>query len=261
MRKWYGGGLFALASLMLAGCAEQRAGLSPADAAARVRTGAPMLTCRESCVAEWRRVQPQAAQLDAAGRWPELAALVIGTGYQDDLSLYYLGRAAEGLGFPGAGASYYRQSTYVSPSTIGCRYLSGLCGGLAFPNAANMRIAAIDREFDHGRPRRAGRAPSGAAPAGPGPSPPELGSPLAPEPPPGPPPATVAAPPAPTLVDPPPAILFDPPPANAFAPPPGAVLAPPPPAAPAIPPPQAAAPAPTRPGSIPTEYIEPPAAR
>src|SRR5260221_99659 len=86
MHKWYGGGLFALASLllpgMLAGCAEQRAGLSTADAVTRLRTGAPMLTCREACVADWRRAQPQAAQLDAAGSWPELAALVIGTGYQ-----------------------------------------------------------------------------------------------------------------------------------------------------------------------------------
>jgi hypothetical protein len=173
MRRWCGGVVFALASLTLAGtlagtltgCAEQRSGLSPADAVAQLRTGAPMLTCREACIADWRRAQPQAAQLDAAGSWPELAALVIGTGYQDDLSLYYLGRAAEGLGFPGAAASYYRQSTYFSASSLSCRYLSGVCGGLAFPTAAVVRIAAIDHELNRGRPRRAVRAPAGAAPA------------------------------------------------------------------------------------------------
>lgn len=228
MRRWCGGALFSLVCLLLAGCAEQRAGLSPADAVARLRTGAPILTCREACLADWRRAQPQAAQLDAAGSWPELAALVIGTGYQDDLSLYYLGRAAEGLGFPGAAASYYRQSTYVSASSISCQYLSSVCGGLVFPTASASRIAAIDRELNRGRPRRAGRPGQAATPVNLAPSPaePEL-LPL-PEPSLGPPPVTVSAPP--------------------------------PAPAPALPPP-IAAPAPSRPGPTATEYIEPPAAR
>lgn len=165
MRKWYGNGLFALACLTLTGCAEQRAALSPADAVAQLRTGIPLLQCRETCVADWRGAQPQAAQLDAAARWPELAALVIGIGYQDDLSLYYLGRAAEGLGYPGAAASYYRQSTHVSGTSLSCQQRSGVCGGLILPRAALSRIAAIDRELIRMQPRRAAPAPPGPAPA------------------------------------------------------------------------------------------------
>ena len=165
MHRWYGQSLFTLASLALAGCAEPRATISPADAVAQLRTGAPVVKCREACVADWRSAQPQAAQLDTAGRWSELAALAIGIGYQDDLSLYYLGRAAEGLGYLGAAASYYRQSTYLSGTSQSCYYQSGICGGLIFPQAASLRIAAIDRELERARPRRAAPAPPRPAPA------------------------------------------------------------------------------------------------
>ena len=41
-------------------------------------------------------------------------------GYEDDLTLYYLGNAAEGTGYPGAAASYYRQSVRFSGSSAAC---------------------------------------------------------------------------------------------------------------------------------------------
>lgn len=116
-----------------------------------VSTGKALLTCREACIAEWQRLQPQAAELAAAARWPELAATVLQANYQDDLSLYYLGRAAEGLGYPGAAASYYRQSVRFSGTSASCQYLSRICGGVALPRAAGMRLAAIDRQIS---PRR-----------------------------------------------------------------------------------------------------------
>ncbi len=184
MREWRRGGLLALGGLalllagLLAGCAEQPpAAISPADAVALLRTGRPLLNCRDACVAEWRAAQPQAAQLDQAGRWTELAALVVRIGYQDDLALYYLGRAAEGLGYPGAASSYYRQSTYLSGTANACGQLSRLCGGVILPRAASSRLAAIDRDLN--RQRRPGPPlPRGAAPAaGPAASPSEIGSP------------------------------------------------------------------------------------
>jgi len=153
------GNLMVLGWLALAGCAAPPAAITPADAVARLRTGEPLLGCREPCVGEWQRAQPQAAQLAAAGRWADLAALTVRTNYQDDLSLYYLGRAAEGLGYPGAAASYYRQSTYLSGTTIACQHLSRMCGGVPLPRAALLRLAAIDRSLTHPRPRR-GAPPS-----------------------------------------------------------------------------------------------------
>ncbi len=45
---------------------------------------------------------------------------MIRVGYQDDLSLFYLGRAAEGLGFTAGAAAYYQQSKELSGTAIGC---------------------------------------------------------------------------------------------------------------------------------------------
>lgn len=117
-----------------------------------VSTGKALLSCRDTCLPEWQRLQPQAAQLETASRWPELAATVLQANYEDDLSLYYLGRAAEGLGYPGAAASYYRQSLRFSGTSASCQYLSRVCGGVALPRAAGTRLAAIERQIY--RPRR-----------------------------------------------------------------------------------------------------------
>src|SRR5437763_12261955 len=98
MHWLHGGGVLGWGCLLLAACAPQPATVSPAETVARLRTGEPLLRCREPCVAAWRQAQPQAAQLAASGRWADLAALTISVDYQDDLSLYYLGQAAERLG-------------------------------------------------------------------------------------------------------------------------------------------------------------------
>ena len=168
MNRRYYGNLMALGCLALAGCVAPPPAVTPADAVARLRTGEPLLSCREACVGEWQRAQPQAAQLAAAGRWADLAALTVRVNYQDDLSLYYLGRAAEMLGYPGAAAGYYRQSTYLSGTTIACQNLSRMCGGIPLPRAALLRLAAIDRNLAHPRPRRG--APPSPEPAAPAPA-------------------------------------------------------------------------------------------
>jgi len=162
-KKWFHRGLTAAAALLaLVGCAEQDT-VKPAETLAQLRAGRPLLTCHQPCLAEWRRAQPQAAQLDAGARWQDLATLLRRTGYQDDLSLYYLARAAEGLGAREAAASYYRQSTVLSGTPNSCQSLSRLCGGVSLPRAAALRVAALQRDLNRARPRRIGSAPQGAA--------------------------------------------------------------------------------------------------
>jgi|SRR5579864_4259589 len=163
-KKWYHRGLAAAALLALVGCAQQDT-VNPAETLALLRAGRPLLTCHEPCLPGWRSAQPQAAQLDAGARWQDLAMLLRRTGYQDDLSLYYLGRAAEGLGAREAAASYYRQSMHLSGTASSCQSLSRLCGGATLPRAAALRVAAIERELSRARPRRIEAAPPGAAPA------------------------------------------------------------------------------------------------
>jgi hypothetical protein len=156
MRRLCCGSLVAIVALMVTGCAQQKPAVDPIATAAQLSTGAPLLRCRADCVADWRRAQPHAAQLDAAARWSDLAALVIAINYQDDLTLYYLARAAEGLGYPAAAVSYYLQSTQISGSSLSCRHESGVCGGVALPEAALARIEAIESEARRSRyqPRR-----------------------------------------------------------------------------------------------------------
>jgi hypothetical protein len=164
MRRLCCGSLVAIVGLLVVGCAQQKPAVDPIAAAAQLSTGAPLLRCRADCVAEWRRAQPHAAQLVAAGRWADLAALVISINYQDDLTLYYLGRAAEGLGYPAAAISYYRQSTYISGSALSCQHASGVCGGLVLPDAALARIEALENEAARSRPQPPRRRAPGARP-------------------------------------------------------------------------------------------------
>jgi hypothetical protein len=199
MHKWHYRGLVLWACLALVGCAERSDTVKPAQALAQLRAGRALLTCREPCLAEWRGAQPQAAQLDAGARWQDLAMLLTRVGYQDDLSLYYLGRSAEGLGYREAAASYYRQSTQLSGTAGSCQSLSQLCGGMVLPWAARSRLAAIERELNRARPRRTEQAPQGppmpeAAPAETEALPPTPAPTAAPRPP-GPPPSEFIEPP------------------------------------------------------------------
>lgn len=227
MSRWYCGFFMAMACLLQASCVPPPPEITPAEAVARLRTGTPLLSCREACVAAWRTGQPQAAQLAAKRRWADLAALLVRIGYQDDLSLYYLGQAAEGLGYPGAAASYYRQSTYVTGTTISCQHLSRVCGGLAFPRAAVLRLAAIEQNLI--RPRLRRPAPVRREPGEPGLAEPQ--------------PATQPETPSPAVWESPPA---------AAEPAPQAMPAP------AAPAPPAPAPAAPKPGT--SDFIEPPPA-
>jgi hypothetical protein len=202
MRGWLWAGVVGVGCAALVGCAGQFASVTPAEAVARLRTGQPLLRCRESCLAAWQRTEPQAVQLAAAARWQELAVLVLRVGYQDDLTLYYLGRAAEGIGYPGAAASYYRQSMELSGTSISCRYLSRVCGGVALPREASLRLARIDRELSRRFRRRAPPRPA-ASPSETMPAASEVAEPApagaepfpAPPPPPPPPPAPSPVPP------------------------------------------------------------------
>lgn len=156
-------------SLMLAACVMQQTApevaVSP-QMVDTVRSGRAILDCREPCLAAWRQAQPQAAQYDASGRWGELATVVLRTGFQDDLSLYYLGRAAEGLGAANAARRYYAESVQISATNRSCRTFSGECGGLSLPRTASARLAMLER----------GRTPGSEPLRRPRPQPPRPGS-------------------------------------------------------------------------------------
>jgi hypothetical protein len=167
-----------LALLFLCGCADsgsdnRYANVTRPELLAELQLGRRVLRCREACLPAWRDAQPRAARLDAGSQWDDLAAIVMPTGYQDDLSLYYLGRAAEGLGFYPAAVSYYRQSMELSGTSISCANLSRLCGGVTLPADAARRLS-IAQQRAKPIPRRAPtviRARSAPATTSPAPEP------------------------------------------------------------------------------------------
>ena len=170
MPGWLRAGLLGAACAALLACAVERPSLTPDQTIALLGTGRPLLSCREACLDPWLQAQPEAGSLLANGRWRELAILVASVGYQDDLSIYYLGRAAQGLGYRAAAVGYYRQSTELSGTSIGCAYLSRQCGGVSLPGEPAARVAALLRPAL--RPARGAR-PGLASPP---PAPPPLAS-------------------------------------------------------------------------------------
>jgi hypothetical protein len=165
MRARWWVGLLGLGWALLGGCAEQHSSVNTDNGLVLMQTGAPILSCRDACLAEWRRQQPQAQQLTAAEKWRDLATLLMQVGYQDDLSLFYLGRAAEGLGFITGAAAYYRQSKELSGTVIACATLSHQCGGLVFPQAASLRFSAVTLQLERSRHAPTGLPPGKPVPA------------------------------------------------------------------------------------------------
>ena len=160
-----------LAELLLYGCAgsgsdNRYANMTRPELLAQLQLGRSVLRCREACLPVWRDAQPRAARLYAGSQWSDLTALVMQNEYQDDLSLYYLGRAAEGLGFYLAAISYYRQSIELSGTSISCANLSRLCGGIALPTEAARRLSIAEQLLAKPTPRR--RPTAIRAPAAPG---------------------------------------------------------------------------------------------
>ncbi len=117
----------------------------PADEVLRrLQAGEPMADCQRACLDAWRANRATALVLNETRRWQELAVLVMQTGYTDDLTYFYLGRAAEGLGYREAAKTYYWISVRLSAAGLACiKENPDLCNGQLLPAAAEARVAAL----------------------------------------------------------------------------------------------------------------------
>ena len=73
-----------------------------------LRSGKLSLDCTSSCMFTWIQQAPRMHALDISERWEDLAIGVMQIGYEQDLSYYYMGQAAQGLGYHTAAISYYQ---------------------------------------------------------------------------------------------------------------------------------------------------------
>jgi hypothetical protein len=157
-----------LVALALSGCAAPSPPMPESEAIALLRSGRQLLRCHEACLPAWQEAEPKAELLARSRSWGPLAALVLDVDYQDDLTFYYLGRAAEGLGFASAAASFYAQSVQLSGTSASCTSLSRQCGGVSLPQAAASRLAMLRRGWTPAPRRKAGeprRRPTEVEPA------------------------------------------------------------------------------------------------
>jgi hypothetical protein len=145
----------AAVSAMVVGCTMKNASVPPSQLMSELQAGQPMLDCRVDCGLAWANNRQNAAVLNAAGRWQELALLVMQIGYMDDLTYYYLGQAAENLGYLQAAQRYYRIAEQIAVTQMSCRQgeadaeaALGIavneCAGYVFPDTLYPHLESVE---------------------------------------------------------------------------------------------------------------------
>lgn len=110
----------------------------------RLKAGDPIPECNYACRDAWNLNRPTALILNETRHWSELALLVTQIGYVNDLTYYYLGRAAEGLGYRDAAKTYYQISERLTVSGRACSAEgSNFCNGEVFPAAAQTQLVEL----------------------------------------------------------------------------------------------------------------------
>jgi hypothetical protein len=117
-----------------------------------------VLECGAPCHDAWRTNRSTALVMNEARQWRDLAILVMQIGYINDLTYYYLGRAAEGLGFRDAAKTYYQTSLRLTSAGITCMADGAeYCNGQVFPAAAQTELAELTAPPPTPPPRRASK--------------------------------------------------------------------------------------------------------
>lgn len=130
--------------LVLTSCVSAPPEVPPEELVRRLQAGEPALECGLPCRDGWRANRTTALVLNEARQWRELAVLVMQIGYTNDLTYYYLGRAAEGLGFWDAAKTYYRTSVRLTSAGVTCGTEGAdYCNGQVFPAAAQTQLAEL----------------------------------------------------------------------------------------------------------------------
>ena len=110
------------------------------------RHGEAVLKC-DNCGWAFSQRAGRLLELYRQREWENLAREVMDVGYVQDISWYYLGAAAEGLGLPHA-RQYYRQAESLAGNReTHCKgALADLCNGVDLPRQAREALARLPAE-------------------------------------------------------------------------------------------------------------------
>lgn len=112
--------------------------------------GQVTLTCEGPCALAFALTHGEWKSTYDKGQWRQLVQKVVSSNYHFDVTYFYLGRAAEVLGYRDHARRYYQRSIEASArDATRCRgRFQDWCGKLLFPDAAAERISALDRSLD-----------------------------------------------------------------------------------------------------------------
>jgi TonB family protein len=129
--------------VLFVGCASKgptnNKGQALADIDQSFYQGDIRLTCELSCSGQWGSNRTLLKRLYDTQRWEQLAAEVTQIGYLSNLGYYYLGSAAEHLGYAKAARSYY----ILSDAAKACDKVFDLCDDLDVPALVNQALARL----------------------------------------------------------------------------------------------------------------------
>ena len=130
----------------MTGCTMKNANVPPDELMRQFQAGQPMLDCSmEECGLGWMQNRQKAELLEATGRWQELALFVMQIGFMDDLTYYYLGRAAQELGYLQAAQRYYQIAERLSVTELACgNRPHNICNGHVFPDQLYPHLEVVE---------------------------------------------------------------------------------------------------------------------
>ncbi len=137
-------------SAALGGCANKYDAVTPdvqAGMLADLRAGKLNLDCGLNCRITWDTQVAGIHALDLSEHWNDLAVQVMKIGYGNDLAYYYLGQAAQGLGYQQAAIGYYNYALALTNGTnplvkCGAATSGNTCQGVDIAASVPVLIAA-----------------------------------------------------------------------------------------------------------------------
>lgn len=133
-------------AILIIGCSPKYNSLTPElrrELNGEFISGRANLDCTVSCTFSWMFARQEMISLYDSQKWQDLAEKVMEIGFKQDLAYYFLGRAAEGLGYKLSALVYYEKAKelYYTPG-YNC-YESGSCRGFDLSSMIPERIAGI----------------------------------------------------------------------------------------------------------------------
>jgi len=130
---------------ILSGCVsagiQSKSGEKVDDVYSVFSSGEARLTCSVSCSGASGSSRGKQRGFYFNSLWLDLALEVARVGFSSDQSYFYLGRAAEGLGYREAAITYYKLALLAD---FKCGGWINVCDGLDFPSDINARLEPLN---------------------------------------------------------------------------------------------------------------------